>query len=72
MESTPSGKQFAITMTSAAIGAVLLGNVVTLAADWFMQVGTPNTAGIMGAIIGGFSAGLLATRHLTQQDRDLN
>ncbi len=70
MTSSNPEKQFAITMVSAVFGAVLLGNVVTLLADWLMQVGTPNAAGIVGAVIGGISAGGVAIRQLAQDDSD--
>lgn len=63
-------------MTNAIAGAVLLGNAITLAADWLTGVGVPNTAGIVGAIIGGITAGSLTIRKLTKSDpdfdRDLN
>ena len=70
MESASPEQQFAITMASAVFGAVLLGNVVTLIADWVMQIGTPNMAGVVAAVIGGISAGFAAIRHLTQDNSD--
>lgn len=64
------GKQFAFTMSGAVFGAVLLGNIVTIAADWFMHTGTPNAPGVVGAIVGGISAGAFTIRHMTQQNLD--
>ena len=65
-----------MTMINSIVGALVLGNVVTIAADRFTGAGIPNTAGILGAIIGGIACGGLTIQKLTKSghdgDRDLS
>ena len=62
-------KDLIVTMVNSAIGAMLVGGVVTYAADRFTAAGTPNAAGIVAAVFGGLAAGLATIRKLTADQR---